>query len=102
MHSLTRWDVRFTVKTEVTGLEPYTKYNYRFISCSGADLGSSTVGSFKTLPNPGDDVSKIKLAVYSCSNLPFGFFNVRYSVPARELQLFRLQLQLSFAITLRW
>ena len=30
---------------------------------------------FKTLPNPDDEVSSIRLAVYSCANLPFGFFN---------------------------
>ncbi|KAI5479609.1 hypothetical protein MNV49_003346 [Pseudohyphozyma bogoriensis] len=68
-------DVRYAVKVEATGLKPYTKYYYRFESCEGADLGVSPVGHFKTLPAPDDEATKIRLAVFSCSNLPFGFFN---------------------------
>ncbi|KAK4699952.1 alkaline phosphatase D, partial [Phenoliferia sp. Uapishka_3] len=68
-------DVRFAIKVEATGLAPYTKYYYRFESCEGADLGASPVGIFKTLPAEDDEVTSLRLAFYSCSNLPFGFFN---------------------------
>ncbi|KAM0755248.1 hypothetical protein T439DRAFT_322289 [Meredithblackwellia eburnea MCA 4105] len=68
-------DVRFAVKVEATGLQPYTKYYYRFESCTSADLGHSPVGSFKTLPSETMDTEKLRVAFFSCSNLPFGFFN---------------------------
>ncbi|KAK4695693.1 alkaline phosphatase D, partial [Phenoliferia sp. Uapishka_3] len=68
-------DVQFAVKVEAAGLAPYTKYYYRFESCEGADLGVSPVGIFKTLPAEDDDVTSLRLAFFSCSNLPFGYFN---------------------------
>ncbi|SCV70899.1 BQ2448_3661 [Microbotryum intermedium] len=69
-------DIGFSVKVIADNLEPYTKYYYRFESCEGdADLGVSPVGSFKTLPSEDADVEKLRLAVFSCSNYPFGFFN---------------------------
>lgn len=67
-------DIRFSVKVEATGLKPYTQYYYRFQSCEGPDLGVSPVGAFKTLPAEDADVEKLRLAVFSCSNLPFGYF----------------------------
>ena len=59
----------FTVKVDVTGLQPATTYYYRF------DGGGeqSTIGRTRTLPVTG--VSRIRLGVVSCSNLPQGFFN---------------------------
>jgi alkaline phosphatase D len=59
----------YTVKIDVTGLEPATAYYYRFES-----LGErSAIGRTRTLPIRG--VSRIRLGVVSCSNYPFGFFN---------------------------
>jgi alkaline phosphatase D len=59
----------YTVKIDVTGLEPGTAYYYRFES-----LGErSAIGRTRTLPV--SDVSRIRLGVVSCSNLPFGYFN---------------------------
>ncbi|KAL7412862.1 PhoD-like phosphatase-domain-containing protein [Mrakia frigida] len=74
-YAQTTEEVGWSVKVEATGLQPYTKYFYRFESCEGPSLGVSDVGSFKTLPADDDDVSVLKLATFSCSNLPFGFFN---------------------------
>jgi alkaline phosphatase D len=61
-------DVRFSVKVEATGLKAYTKYYYRFESCSGAELGTSPIGEFKTLPGENDLPEQIRLAFFSCSN----------------------------------
>ena len=59
----------FTVKIDVAGLQPGTPYYYRFES-----LGSrSAIGRTRTLPREG--VSRLRLGVVSCSNLPQGYFN---------------------------
>ncbi|SGY79527.1 BQ5605_C008g05155 [Microbotryum silenes-dioicae] len=69
-------DIDFSVKVIADNLKPYTKYYYRFESCEDEpDLGVSPVGSFKTLPAENADVEKLRLAVFSCANYPFGFFN---------------------------
>ncbi len=44
---------------------------------------ASPIGRTKTTPAPDDLVTKIGLAVYSCSNFPFGFFNA-FGNPARK------------------
>ncbi|KAF2827935.1 hypothetical protein CC86DRAFT_288876 [Ophiobolus disseminans] len=66
-------DVDFTVKIEATNLKPYTTYYYQFHVC-GSD-NKSPVGRTKTTPNADDDITEVGLAVYSCANYPFGFFN---------------------------
>ena len=59
----------FTVKVDAMGLEPGTAYYYRFES-----LGArSAIGRTRTLPPSG--VSRIRLGVVSCANLPQGYFN---------------------------
>jgi alkaline phosphatase D len=59
----------FTVKVDATGLSPATSYYYRFES-----LGErSAIGRTRTLPQAG--VSRLRLGVVSCSNLPQGYFN---------------------------
>lgn len=65
----TNHDRDFTVKEDVTGLEPGEKYYYRF------NVGEmmSAIGETKTLKAAGKE--PIKLAVASCSNYPWGFFN---------------------------
>lgn len=68
-------DIDFTVKVEVDGLQPYKQYNYMFQSCTSAELGASDIGSFKTLPEADVIPDNIRIAVFSCSNLPYGFFN---------------------------
>jgi alkaline phosphatase D len=59
----------FTVKVDATGLAPATPYFYRFV-LAGV---SSPVGRTRTLPT--GSVSQVRLAVFSCSNYPAGFFN---------------------------
>lgn len=44
-------------------------------SCAGEDKGVSPVGMTQTLPEEDADVEKLRMAVFSCSNLPYGFFN---------------------------
>lgn len=59
----------FTAKVDATGLAPNTAYFYRF----GVAGTLSPVGRTKTLPT--GSVSQVRLAVFSCSNFPAGFFN---------------------------
>jgi alkaline phosphatase D len=85
-------DIDFTVKVEAKNLAPYTRYcelneahskrprcliysvDYQFSIC-GSNV-TSPIGRTKTVPSKGDKVnSEVKIAVYSCSNYPFGFFN---------------------------
>jgi alkaline phosphatase D len=66
----------FTVKVDVQGLSPNSRYYYRFTAGSSA----SVIGRTKTLPL--NVVSQVRLAVVSCSNYPAGYFNVY-----RELSL---------------
>ena len=67
----------FTVKVDVSGLEPGTTYYYRFA------LGGSRspVGRTRTLPESG--VSRVRLGVVSCANLPYGYFNAYASLAQR-------------------
>ncbi len=58
------------VKPVVTGLAPGGWYYYRFVDAAGK---SSPVGRTRTLPD--GPVDKFTLGVFSCSNLPFGYFN---------------------------
>lgn len=60
----------FTVKVDVQQLPPGQRFYYRFI---GAD-SESIVGQTQTLAVAG--LAPLKLAVFSCSNFPAGYFNV--------------------------
>ena len=68
----------WTAKITVDGLRPGTVYWYRFIAPDGA---KSPVGRTKTLP--ADDGARFGLAVFSCSNLPIGWFNAYGHAAAR-------------------
>lgn len=59
----------FTVKVDPSGLKPGTTYYYRFTSAGE----QSAIGRTRTLPAAG--VSRVRLGVVSCSNLPQGYFN---------------------------
>ena len=70
----------FTVKVDVPRLAAGTTYYYRFES-----LGArSAIGRTRTLPREG--VSRLRLGVVSCSNLPQGYFNA-YACLARRADL---------------
>ncbi|KAL8359046.1 hypothetical protein RB598_007752 [Gaeumannomyces tritici] len=76
-------DIDYTVKVEARNLKPFTTYWYQFGICD-SDV-KSPLGRTKTLPARGSkDVSSIKLAVYSCSNYPFGFFNAYGNVVNKD------------------
>ena len=66
---ITNHDRDYTVKEDVAGLEPGTRYYYRF------SVGNSTsvTGETKTLKDSGKE--PLKFAVASCSNYPWGYFN---------------------------
>ena len=71
-------DVRdFTVKVDAGGLTAATTYYYAFTA--GRDR--SPVGRTRTLP--ADRVERLRLAVVSCANYPYGFFNVYARIAAR-------------------
>jgi alkaline phosphatase D len=67
----------FSVKIDATGLKPATTYYYRFET-----LGErSPVGRTKTLPASGAE--RVRLAIASCSNYPYGYFNAYARIAAR-------------------
>jgi len=68
----------WTVNETVTSLEPGKTYFYRF------RVGNtvSPVGRTKTLPN--DAIERANFAIVSCSNYPFGYFNVYDMISRRD------------------
>ncbi|KAL9111674.1 MAG: hypothetical protein Q9227_003948 [Pyrenula ochraceoflavens] len=74
-------DIDYTAKVEAQRLSPYTTYYYQFSVCDSSN--SSPLGRTKTTPAASDKISAVNLAVYSCSNFPFGFFNA-YGNPVRK------------------
>lgn len=67
----------FTAKVDAAGLLPGHVYYYQF----SADGQHSPVGRTRTLPDGA--VGAVRLAVFSCSNYPAGYFNV-YADAARQ------------------
>jgi alkaline phosphatase D len=67
----------FTAKVLVTGLQPGTRYHYRFV----ARGETSPVGRTRTLPDGALDA--LGIALISCSNYPFGYFNA-YDAIAKD------------------
>jgi len=76
----------WTVKLVATGLAPGRPYFYRFV----ADGQTSPVGRTKTLP--AGRTRAARFAVFSCSNLPFGWFNAYGHAAARDDLDFALHL----------
>lgn len=64
-------DTDFTLKVDVIGLEANTHYFYRFKS----NGKTSEIGRTKTLPADSANITSVKLAFFSCSNYPAGYFN---------------------------
>lgn len=67
----------WTVKVDATGLQPATTYYYRF-DCDGQ---ASPVGRTRTLPR--GDASSLRMAVVSCSNHAYGYFNAYRRIAER-------------------
>ncbi|KAH7044618.1 alkaline phosphatase-like protein [Macrophomina phaseolina] len=74
-------EIDFTVKVEARGLSPFTTYFYQFTVCDSENR--SPIGRTKTMPAADDEVSEVSLAVFSCANWPYGFFNA-YGNAARK------------------
>jgi alkaline phosphatase D len=70
----------YTVKVDVQGLEPGQLYYYWF----SVGRTSSPGGATRTLPATG--VSDYRMAVVSCSNWPFGYFNAYREIASRGAQ----------------
>lgn len=69
----------YTVKVDVTGLEPDKFYYYRFSALEGTSL----TGRTKTTPVTAKD--SLKFAVVSCSNWEFGYFNAYSRIAAKDV-----------------
>jgi alkaline phosphatase D len=66
-------------KAAVEGLEPGQRYFYRFRDAAGR---FSPVGRTRTLPE--GRVRRFRIAVFSCANLPGGWFNAYAHAAARD------------------
>lgn len=76
-------DSDFCTKTWADGLMPGRWYFYRFIAPDGS---KSPVGRTKTLPEAG--AQGFRMAVFSCSNFGFGWFNAYgHAVEANDCDL---------------
>jgi alkaline phosphatase D len=69
----------FTAKITVDNLKPDTRYHYRFVAPDGS---FSPVGTTKTLPV--GPVDRFRTVTFSCSNMPYGFFNAYAHAAARD------------------
>ncbi|KAI0192378.1 PhoD-like phosphatase [Xylaria flabelliformis] len=75
-------DIDYTIKVEARKLKSFTTYYYQFSICNSKN--KSPIGRTKTIPSKNNKFSEpVKLAIYSCSNYPFGFFNA-YGNPVRK------------------
>ena len=69
----------YTIKVDVTGLEPASNYYYRF--SSGKKY--SPVGRTKTLSD--GNIDHVNLGVVSCSNFEFGYFSAYNGMDNEDL-----------------
>lgn len=69
----------WTAKITVSGLRPGTHYHYRFVAADGT---RSAVGRTKTLPD--DRARSFRAAIFSCSNIGFGYFTAYAHAVARD------------------
>ena len=68
-----------TAKVTVDGLKPGTTYFYRFAAADGT---RSAVGRTRTLPDGG--ARSFRAAIFSCSNMGYGYFNAYAHAAARD------------------
>ncbi|MEO1261911.1 MAG: alkaline phosphatase D family protein [Bacteroidota bacterium] len=68
----------YTVKVDVTGLQPNTVYHYHFKAFGN----KSMTGRTKTLPT--NDPGQVQLAIVSCSNYEAGYFNALGRIAERS------------------
>jgi alkaline phosphatase D len=68
-----------TAKITVDGLKPGTRYHYRFIAPDGS---FSPIGRTRTLPD--GPTPSFTAAIFSCANLPQGYFNAYGHAATRD------------------
>jgi alkaline phosphatase D len=84
-HALAEPGRDWTARVTVQGLAPGRTYYYRFIG-PGKTVKSVT-GRTRTLPEGSP--AAFRMGVFSCSNLPFGWFNAyAHAVAADDIDLF--------------
>ncbi len=69
----------WTARVMVGGLQPGRWFYYRFVAADGT---ISSIGRTRTLPV--GPVDRFGLGVFSCSNLPYGWFNAYAHASARD------------------
>jgi phosphodiesterase/alkaline phosphatase D-like protein len=69
-----------TVKVDVTGLRPYTRYYYRFRA--GGEV--SPVGRTQTAPDEPRRVHALRFGLVSCSNYTGGYFGAYQALAQRD------------------
>ena len=74
----TNTDRDYTVKVDVTDLQPYTTYFYRF----EAEEATSLTGRTRTAPST-NEADRLRFAVVSCSNYQAGYFSAYEKVAER-------------------
>src|SRR5215470_1944873 len=73
-------DSDHTVKVDVTGLSPYTRYYYRF----RAEGQASAVGRTQTAPDEPGRLHALRFALVSCSNYTGGYFAAYRALGQRD------------------
>jgi phosphodiesterase/alkaline phosphatase D-like protein len=73
-------DSDHTVKVDVTGLRPYTRYYYRFRAAGEV----SPVGRTQTAPDEPSRVHALRFGLVSCSNYTGGYFGAYRGLAARD------------------
>lgn len=68
----------FCIKVDVRGLSPGRRYYYRFLSANGA----SVTGVTRTAPQ--GRVENLRVALFSCANMPYGYFHAYAHAAARD------------------
>lgn len=68
----------FCVKIDAAGLMPGRRYFYRFLSATGV----SPIGITTTAP--AGSTSRLRVALFSCANLPYGYFHAYGHAAARD------------------
>ncbi|WP_071460294.1 alkaline phosphatase D family protein [Bacillus massilinigeriensis] len=72
-----------SVHVEVSGLQPFTRYYYRFKA--GPEI--SPVGRTKTAPSIGTPVDRVRFAFASCQNWPTGYYTAYHHMAKDNLDL---------------
>lgn len=73
----------YTVKVALSGLQPFTRYYYRFTSDSGY---TSVTGRTRTAPATGSDPTELTFVYVSCQDYTEGYYTV-FAALAQEVDV---------------